>query len=80
MKNTSKYRRHYGFRKPTKPKTIEFADGVTRVQHAVTLDKTQYDYAVNIAALRNVSVTYLISTLLKDAVDAEVTRVLNNLK
>ena len=80
MKNTSKTRRHHGFRQPKKPVTIEFADGVIRVQHVVHLDKREYEYAVNVASLRDVSVAYLLSTLLKDAVNEEVTRILTNLK
>ena len=80
MKNTSKSRRHHGFRKPRNPVKYLAADGLTRVQHGVVIDQREYDYAVNIASLRDVSLTYYFSTLLKEAIEADVHKVLAGLK
>jgi len=76
MKKT-KPRRHHGFRKPAKPSRLYCRDGVTRTQHCVQVDLSVHAAAVKIAKHRDVSITYLLSTLLKDAVEQEFARTLN---
>ena len=74
MKKKPTARRSYGFRKPKKPLRLHCLDGVTRTQHCVQVDLSVHDAAVKIAAYRDVSITYLFSTLLKDAVERDFKR------
>lgn len=80
MKKRASNRRQYGFRQPVNPVRIQYADDVVRVQHSVQIDEDAYQYAVSIAQLRDVSVSFLLSELLEEAVNNEVLNVLKNLK
>lgn len=78
MKRHNKVCQHHGFRKPKKPIVYECKDGVTRIAHGVSIEKREWEYAVNIAALKDVSLSYYFSTLLKEAIDRDVTAFLES--
>lgn len=78
MPRYKKVRQHHGFRKPKNPIIFECKDGVTRIAHGVSIEKREWEYAVNIAALKDVSLTYYFSTLLKEAIDRDVTAFLES--
>lgn len=77
---SNKGRRNYGFREPVRPTSLEWADGITRIQHSVNLDEDAYNYAVNIARLTDQSLSYTLSVILEKAIHSEVERILKDLK
>ena len=68
MKEKRTSRHAYKFRFPPKPIRTKCSDGVERVQHSIQIDSNVYDYAVNIARLRDKSLASVLSTLLEKAI------------